>query len=420
MTCVRRLAGAQRPAASTPADASRPDPRARRRRAGLSLLPALALLLGALGLFAAAPAQAQTTIWSATLTVKEATSSRHGCWDNTPETCADHLSDTDFALAGETVVVTGFYQDTTNGELNIEFENAISGALKTAIESYDLHVGGVVLSMANAYFIGPGRYIVFQNTGLSWTPGQQVSLSIVGPLPPPEVSNLTVTPGNRKLTLRWTLKWTAPVLPRGDSVVGHDVEYRRCGVGPWTPYGDASTDPRSRETTRVIDGLTPGIAWEVRVRARVRTGFIGSPVDVSDWVSATGTPPGTVFGESCPRQPVPWTPANFVPTDLRVTQGSERLTLKWTAPVTRAFEWISGYDVEYRRAGGGWIQHGNLIPALSTNTDTTRVINGFGRGTAWEVRVRARLHRTGAGELLSDWVTWNTDNVQLRSLEVQR
>ena len=34
-------------------------------------LPVLALLLGALGLFAAAPAQAQTTIWSATLTVDQ-------------------------------------------------------------------------------------------------------------------------------------------------------------------------------------------------------------------------------------------------------------------------------------------------------------------------------------------------------------
>ena len=69
MTCARREAGAHRPAASIPSrspssgptppgDRSRPDPRGGRARLAL-LLPALALLLGALSLFAAAPAHAQ-------------------------------------------------------------------------------------------------------------------------------------------------------------------------------------------------------------------------------------------------------------------------------------------------------------------------------------------------------------------------
>ena len=60
MTCARREAGAQRsaPSAGSP---SRPDPRPGRRRVRLSrLLPALALLLGAFGLFDAAPAEAHT------------------------------------------------------------------------------------------------------------------------------------------------------------------------------------------------------------------------------------------------------------------------------------------------------------------------------------------------------------------------
>ena len=59
MTCARRLAGARKPAPST-GSPSRPDPRPGRRRARLpALLPALALLLGALSLLPAAPAQAQ-------------------------------------------------------------------------------------------------------------------------------------------------------------------------------------------------------------------------------------------------------------------------------------------------------------------------------------------------------------------------
>ena len=61
MTCARRPAGARKPAPSTSAGSRRPDARtgrARARRLSL-LLPVVALLLGALGLFAATPASAQ-------------------------------------------------------------------------------------------------------------------------------------------------------------------------------------------------------------------------------------------------------------------------------------------------------------------------------------------------------------------------
>ena len=63
MTCARRQAGAQRPASSTAADSARPDPRSGRRRgAPFFLFPALALLLGALSPFAAAPAAADVLV----------------------------------------------------------------------------------------------------------------------------------------------------------------------------------------------------------------------------------------------------------------------------------------------------------------------------------------------------------------------
>ena len=57
LMCARRLAGARRPALSA-GSPSRPDPRSGRRRARLSLLPVLTLLLGALLLFTLAPASA--------------------------------------------------------------------------------------------------------------------------------------------------------------------------------------------------------------------------------------------------------------------------------------------------------------------------------------------------------------------------
>ena len=64
VTCARRPAGARKPASSAPAGSpSPPDPRTGRScaRRLSRLLPVLALLLGALVLFAAAPAQAQNT-----------------------------------------------------------------------------------------------------------------------------------------------------------------------------------------------------------------------------------------------------------------------------------------------------------------------------------------------------------------------
>ena len=109
MICARHLAGAQRPAPSTPAagSPSRPDPRTGRSRARFSLLlPALALLLGALGLFAAAPAAAQTTYWSATLTVDQ-TTTYFGCDNNDDDhdNCSVALDDDDFTFGGKTYAV---------------------------------------------------------------------------------------------------------------------------------------------------------------------------------------------------------------------------------------------------------------------------------------------------------------------------
>ena len=60
MTCARRPAGARKPASPTSADSRRPDARTGRSRVRLSLLPVLALLLGALSPFAAGTAEAQT------------------------------------------------------------------------------------------------------------------------------------------------------------------------------------------------------------------------------------------------------------------------------------------------------------------------------------------------------------------------
>ena len=84
MTCARRPAGARTPAPSTSAGPRRPDARTGRARARLSLLPVLALLLGALSLFAAAPVGAdhdsteQTLVSNLGESLRAGASSLHG------------------------------------------------------------------------------------------------------------------------------------------------------------------------------------------------------------------------------------------------------------------------------------------------------------------------------------------------------
>ena len=160
----------------TPAGAPhRPDARPGRARARFSLLlPALALLLGAPGLFTPAPAQAQTTVWSATLTVgqveENALGSRVGC--NYQEPCASRLSDDDFEVGGAAYTVRGvwaFTGGTMDGALEVRFSENPNAAL----EALNFCVGSTAYPLAGA----TSRFYRWP-AGPDWTAGDRVALSI--------------------------------------------------------------------------------------------------------------------------------------------------------------------------------------------------------------------------------------------------
>ncbi len=139
MRCARREAGPPEPAAAHRGRARKlPSPSsgltggrlaapAGPRRAasawrGPALLPVLALVLGALGLFAAAPAQAQSQIWSATLTVDE-DDGFFGC-DNseaTQDNCSSStvLSEDEFTYNGANYKVVSLYWDSATNRLHL-------------------------------------------------------------------------------------------------------------------------------------------------------------------------------------------------------------------------------------------------------------------------------------------------------------
>ena len=143
-------------------------------RARLSRLPVLALLLGALGLFAAAPAQAQSQIWSATLTVDE-DAGRLGCDTSraTQDDCSAALTDDDFEYNGVTYRVRTLVYFSSHNIIRLSLNPSPLGRLPAGLE---LHLGPTRVTFGTEQ-----RAINFNNVNPQWTDNQQVAVKLVVP-----------------------------------------------------------------------------------------------------------------------------------------------------------------------------------------------------------------------------------------------
>ena len=162
----------------------------------------LAALLGALSLFHVTPAQAQTTVWSATVTVEDV-----GAWNGYWEIAAiGQLSVTQFTYGGATYTVERLSVDDSGSTLRLKVDSAIPATLKSALV---LHVGSSEFPLANASLSSSNTQLNWSNPGLSWSGGDTVSVSLTtlptvtlsaSPNPVAEGSPVTVT-----ATLSWAL-----------------------------------------------------------------------------------------------------------------------------------------------------------------------------------------------------------------------
>ncbi len=160
----------------------------------------LAAFLGALCLFNVAPAQAQTTVWSATLTVKDHSTGRQGCnnaFSGSECSSTSVLTDDDFTYDGTNYNLTFIILGST-GTLAISF--GANDFPASANPFLTLNVDGSAFPFANNVANAlTGR--TWNNSGLSWSAGDMVSLSIVqtavtlsaSPNPVREGSSVTVT-----------------------------------------------------------------------------------------------------------------------------------------------------------------------------------------------------------------------------------
>ena len=279
MTCARREAGALRPAPSAPAASSRPDPRPGRTRARLSrLLPALAVLLGAVFALTTAPALAQS-FWSATLTVATVPDGV-GCSGSKGSTpCSTQLTDDDFSIGSTEFSFTRIrdFHDENQDRLEISFDEQI----QSPPQDLKFCIGTTAYDFPDAAF---REHAWTADAG--WSAGDTVSLSVATSCsqPPAAPTGLTAPAGDGRLDLAWTA-------PSG-TVTGYDVHYTTSTTvnldadlatdsDPATGWVDAGHTGTT--ASHSITGLTNGLQHRLRVRAANAAGASG-------WLSGYGEP----------------------------------------------------------------------------------------------------------------------------------
>ena len=263
MTCARREAGTPRLAISTPSrspspgrtpprDRSRPAPRGGRARRSL-LLPVLALLLGVVGLFAAAPAQAQSSeVWSATLTV-DAFGNGAGC-DSDIETCSSRLSPNAFVYKGPTYTIRGLLYFYT-GQLRLSLSGRTAAQTKNDLEPLTLIVGGTQKFKVKDAGTLRNLYITWSMSNPNWSEGQQVSMKLMSL--PKKPTGLSAQAGDRQVTLRWNN-------PNDKAITKYQVYVSEDGfAGSWSDISGSG----AATTSHTVTDLKIGTIYSFYIRA---------------------------------------------------------------------------------------------------------------------------------------------------------
>ena len=177
---------------------------------------------------------------------------------------------------------------------------------------------------------------------------KSVTTTAVGPHTPA----LTITRGNTQLSLSWSL----PTSDGGSALSGYDIDYRKKGAESWTNVAHTGLT-----RTKTITGLTNGVTYEVRVRAK----------NEANKTSAYDTEEAT--------------PANnpSAPT-LSTSTDDGSITVTYNAPDNGGSS-ITGYNIRYRiKVTSG--TPNEWINTLVNKLVTSHTISGLTNETIYEIQ----------------------------------
>jgi hypothetical protein len=171
--------------------------------------------------------------------------------------------------------------------------------------------------------------------------------------------NLAAAAGDQQVTLTWD----PPTDDGGSAILDYAYEYRESG-GAWS----APVTPAASGV--IVGGLTNGLSYEFRVRARNANGS-------SLWSDPVSATPMTVPG---------------APTLATATPGNQSVALTWAAPLSDGGESIDDYVVQW--STGACASWTTFADGVSTNLFAT--VTGLTNGTSYCFQVLA-VNAVGTG-----------------------
>ena len=185
--------------------------------------------------------------------------------------------------------------------------------------------------------------------------------------------NLTLTPGDGKITVTWDPPADSGYPPE---IRWYQVSYRPSGATTWS-------QPVARSwlqvpTRAVIEGLTNGQSYDVRVSVFTRTGKTAVGPKTA---TPQGPPP---FDPDAPRVP-------GAPQNLTLKAGNGWIVVSWDAPEDAGIPPLHGYSIHYREAIGYREAEADTSTALwhGDLEINAKTITGLTNGKRYEVWVEA-------------------------------
>ena len=195
--------------------------------------------------------------------------------------------------------------------------------------------------------------VVRLNEGEPSTPVNAIPNTI-----PDVPANVTVTPANESLIVRWPVPFDG-----GSPITEYTVQWTESG-GTFGTNEGTTTSP-----SFTITGLTNGDEYDARVIATNVNGSSDPSAVVSGIPEIVVTPPPSL------QPPGP-------PTGVVVTAGNEELLVTWGVPSNNGGATVTSYVVQWTESGGSFTDE-------ATVTGLQHTITGLTNDTAYDVRVIA-------------------------------